>query len=148
MTSQNLLCIETHRDRRSMKKPHQRIVEDKMKVKDRLWKERPTKSEIEKQNGSLSCAESYYNWCSNFTETHVTRVLFRKLRCQISFASPSPPSHQAVAGMNRRHEAAVDFRATLKPPAEQLNTKYAGKEMTGESKCSHRFLKWRHLEQR
>ncbi|GFO20994.1 hypothetical protein PoB_004749900 [Plakobranchus ocellatus] len=37
---------------------------------------------------------------------------------QISFAPPSPPSNQAVAGRNWRHEAAPDFRATLKPPAE------------------------------
>ncbi|GFN77404.1 hypothetical protein PoB_000391000 [Plakobranchus ocellatus] len=37
---------------------------------------------------------------------------------QISFAPPSPPTNQAVAGMNWRQEAAADFRATLKPPAE------------------------------
>ncbi|GFO14375.1 hypothetical protein PoB_004088000 [Plakobranchus ocellatus] len=37
---------------------------------------------------------------------------------QISFAPPSPPTNQAVAGMNWRQEAAADFRATLKTPAE------------------------------
>ncbi|GFN86097.1 hypothetical protein PoB_001260300 [Plakobranchus ocellatus] len=37
---------------------------------------------------------------------------------QISFAPPSPPSNQAVAGRNWRHEAAAEFRATLKPPVE------------------------------
>ncbi|GFO26804.1 hypothetical protein PoB_005330900 [Plakobranchus ocellatus] len=37
---------------------------------------------------------------------------------QISFTPPSPPSSHVAVGMNWRHEAGADFRATRKPPAE------------------------------
>ncbi|GFO38905.1 hypothetical protein PoB_006541000 [Plakobranchus ocellatus] len=73
--------------------PQKRIVEDNMKIRDRPWKERPSKAEIKKQNGSLS-----------FADLTLTR------------------NQEAVAGMNWRQEVLADFRATLNVSNCKQNT--------------------------